>query len=75
VKKIKIEPKDPSNSYEQVQATPDGKYIILQGKNVLDIYDLNWDLTQSFPLGDDFKFIKTFTDKINSFILIFSTND
>ncbi len=51
VKKIKILPKDPNNSYEEVQVTPDGKYVILLGKTIVDIYDLNWELTQSFPLG------------------------
>ncbi len=51
VRKINIKPVDPNDAYKNVEATPDGKYIILLGVHVADLYDLNWEITRSFPIN------------------------
>ncbi len=72
VKKFKIQPENQLDFYQEVQASYDGKNIVLRSNSSIDIYNLNWDKVHSFPLPEYFTSFKTFTDKINNFIVIFS---
>ena len=75
VVKTPILPKIKREKYGEVQCTFDGKNIILRSKSTLDIYDLTWSCIYSIPLKNFFVSFKTFTDKINSFLIIIYEED
>ncbi len=74
VVKSKIAPKVDSAQYNNIQSSIDGKNLIIASKNVIDIYDLNWNMVHSINVGSDFLHFKMFSDKINNFIIIIETN-
>jgi len=70
VVKIKVRPDSTEDNYCEIQASTDGKNIILRSTKSIDVYDLNWDRCFSLPIKEDFLSLKTFTDNINNFMIV-----
>jgi len=68
--KIKVRPESIEDNYFVIQASTDGKNIILRSTKSIDVYDLNWDKCFSLPIQEDFLSLKTFTDNINNFMIV-----
>ena len=68
--KIKIRPESIEDNYCEIQASTDGKNIILRCTKSIDVYDLNWDRCFSLPIQEDILSLKTFSDNINNFMLV-----
>jgi len=67
---MKIRPDSIEDSYCEIQASTDGKNIILRCTKSIDVYDLNWDRCFSLPIQEDILSLKTFSDNINNFMLV-----
>jgi len=69
IKKVSLQSID-GLLYTHVTASPNGKCILLQCSNSIDIYDLTWTMIGSIPILNIKQFIgyKVFIDQMNTYI-------